>query len=121
MPFPRVGTQALSGTKPTSSATRRETDIGETTSLPGGTPANEAARNAWAESFIAACVAKGVSAVGITDHHDVALAPYVQRAGAASQPPVIVYPGIEITCSDDAQCIALLTRVMTRNASEAFA
>jgi AAA domain, putative AbiEii toxin, Type IV TA system/AAA domain len=80
--------------------------IGPST-LPGGTPADEAAREAWAAGFIAECLARGISAVAITDHHDIVLAPYVQRAGAASSPPVVVYPGIEITCSDDAQCIAV--------------
>jgi chromosome segregation protein len=45
--------------------------------------------------------------VGITDHHDVALAPYVQAAAPSVHLPVVVFPGIEITCSDDAQCIVL--------------
>jgi chromosome segregation protein len=80
--------------------------IGPTT-LPGATPADEAARDAWAARLIAECVARGISAIAITDHHDIVLAPYLQRAGAASSPPVVVYPGIEITCSDDAQCIAV--------------
>jgi hypothetical protein len=75
--------------------------------LPGTTPADEAAREAWASRFIEECVVRGISTVAITDHHDIVLAPYLQRAGAALSPPVIVYPGIEITCSDDAQCIAL--------------
>jgi chromosome segregation protein len=80
--------------------------IGPTT-LPGATPADEAAREAWAARLIAECVARGISVVAITDHHDIVLVPYLQRAGAASRPPVVVYPGIEITCSDDAQCIAV--------------
>jgi ABC-type multidrug transport system ATPase subunit len=75
--------------------------------LPGITPADEAAREAWAARFIAECVARGISTVAVTDHHDIILASYLQRAGAASSPPIVVYPGIEITCSDDAQCIAL--------------
>jgi hypothetical protein len=76
-------------------------------SLPGGTPADEAARDAWAAAFIAECVARGIAAVAITDHHDFAISPYIQRAGLASDPPVIVHPGIEITCTDDAQCLAV--------------
>jgi chromosome segregation protein len=79
-----------------------------TATLPGGTPTDEAAREAWAASFVAACVKRGISAVAITDPHDIAMAPYLQRAGAASNPQVVVFPGVEITCSDDAQCIAVL-------------
>src|ERR1700738_5305065 len=75
--------------------------------LPGGNLADEAARDAWAVAFISECIVRGITAVAITDHHDFALAPYVQRAGRASVPPVIVHPGIEITCSDDAQCLAI--------------
>jgi chromosome segregation protein len=76
------------------------------TTLPGGTPAEEAAREAWAGLFIAECISRGITAVAITDHHDVALAPYLQRAAQAKG--VIVYPGIEVTCSDNAQCLAIL-------------
>jgi RecF/RecN/SMC family protein len=77
-------------------------------SLPGGTPENEQRRKDWAASFVAACVAKGVSVVGITDHHDTALVPYIQEAAEWSETPVIVYPGIEVTCSDDAQSIIIV-------------
>ena len=77
-------------------------------SLPGGTPENEQGRKDWAASFVAACVAKGVSVVGITDHHDTALVPYIQEAAEWSETPVIVYPGIEVTCSDDAQSIIIV-------------
>jgi energy-coupling factor transporter ATP-binding protein EcfA2 len=77
-----------------------------TTTLPGGTPTAETAREAWAASFIAECISRGVTAVAITDHHDVVLAPYLQRAAQAKG--VIVYPGMEVTCSDNAQCLAIL-------------
>jgi hypothetical protein len=77
-------------------------------SLPGGTPENEQGRKDWAASFVAACVAKGVSVVGITDHHDCALVPYIQEAAEWSETPVIVYPGIEVTCSDNAQSIIIV-------------
>lgn len=75
--------------------------------LPGGTPDAEAARHAWAAEFIAACVARRIAAVAITDHHDIALVPYIQKAGLAADPAIIVFPGFEVTCSDDAQCLAI--------------
>jgi hypothetical protein len=77
-----------------------------TTNLPGGTPAEENARETWAELFIAECLGRGITAVAITDHHDVVFAPYLQRAAQAEG--VIVFPGIEVTCSDNAQCLAIL-------------
>jgi chromosome segregation protein len=77
------------------------------TRLPGGSPADEAVREAWAATFVGECVKRGLSAVAITDHHDIGLAPYLQRAGISSGPQIVVFPGIEITCSDDAQCIAV--------------
>ena len=73
--------------------------------LPGGDPDAEAAREAWALGFIEECIKRGVTAVAITDHHDIAFAPYLQRASAGTG--VIVYPGVEITCQDNAQCLAL--------------
>src|SRR5258707_10037460 len=64
-------------------------------------------RKAWATGFISACVDRGITAVAITDHHDVALTPYIQAAAEAADKAVIVYHGLEITCSDDAQCLAI--------------
>jgi chromosome segregation protein len=46
-------------------------------SLPGGTAADEAAREAWAAAFIAECVKRGIAAVAIADHHDI-----VSRVGS---------------------------------------
>lgn len=77
------------------------------TILPGGTLEKEDARDEWARTFIKACSDKGIYVVAITDHHDVALVSYIQKAGAASMPPVVVYPGVEVTCSDDAQCLVI--------------
>jgi ABC-type multidrug transport system ATPase subunit len=76
-------------------------------SLPGNSGEEISAREAWAAEFIAACVTKGLSAVAITDHHDIVLAAYVQRAGEESNPPVSIYPGVEITCADAAQCLVI--------------
>jgi len=77
-----------------------------TTSLPGGGEAEEEARLAWVAEFIRACKDRGLSIVSITDHHDICLTDYV-RIAAADHKDLIFYPGIEITCKDNAQCIVI--------------
>ncbi|MCJ2044139.1 AAA family ATPase [Methylobacterium sp. J-078] len=76
--------------------------------LPGGTPELEDRRHAWADAFVAAAVAKGLHGIAVTDHHDVALLPYVIAAAGRSGHPLVVFPGLEITCKDAVQCLALL-------------
>jgi chromosome segregation protein len=78
-----------------------------TTSLPGGTPEHEQARADWAESFVREAAARGISAIAVTDHHDVCMASYVQAAARQLDSGLLVYAGIEITCKDNAQCIAI--------------
>jgi chromosome segregation protein len=78
-----------------------------TTTLPGGTPDLEQARADWAEAFVREASARKVMAVAITDHHDVCMATYVQAAAKRLNTGILVYPGIEITCKDNAQCIAI--------------
>jgi hypothetical protein len=80
--------------------------IGKTT-LPGGAPEHEQARADWAEAFVRQAVARGVTAIAITDHHDVCMASYVQNAAKRLDMDILVYAGIEITCKDNAQCIAI--------------
>lgn len=77
--------------------------------LAGGSPANEAGRQAWADAFVAEAIARGLGAVAITDHHDVAFLPYVIDAAARAEAEVVpvVYPGIEVTCADNVQCLAI--------------
>lgn len=83
------------------------------TQLPGTTPEEEAARDAWANAFIAACVSKGLHVVAVTDHHDVCMAAYVQRAAERDGNRVLVFPGVEVTCSDDAQCLTIIEPTST--------
>jgi ABC-type dipeptide/oligopeptide/nickel transport system ATPase subunit len=78
-----------------------------TISLPGGTPEYEHARANWAEDFVRAAATRGVTAIAVTDHHDVCMARYVQAAAKRLDSGVLVYAGIEITCKDNAQCIAV--------------
>ncbi|WP_455271685.1 TrlF family AAA-like ATPase [Rhizobium herbae] len=76
-------------------------------SLPGGTEQFEAARQAWAAEYIAAAKAKGLSMVAVTDHHDICLADYI-RVAAAEELDFLFFPGVEITCSDNSQCLLIL-------------
>lgn len=73
--------------------------------LAGGTHARKAEGHAWADAF-AEAVRRGLGAVAVTDHHDVAFLPYVIAAQLGPDRRLIVFPGIKITCSDDVQCLA---------------
>lgn len=75
--------------------------------LPGGDEAAELAREQWAESFIRAAEAARLQAVAISDHHDVCLSAYVLEAATRLNSTVRVFPAVEITCSDNAQCIVI--------------
>ena len=73
--------------------------------LPSGSRELEAARCAWATSFISAAAGKGLGIVAVTDHHDACFVRYVRQA--AREGGVTLFPGIEITCSDNVQCLAI--------------
>lgn len=77
--------------------------------LPGGTAARKTERVAWAERFLTEAAGRGLGALAVTDHHDIAFLPYVidafARGGIDAAP--VVFPGVEITCSDDVQCLAI--------------
>jgi AAA domain len=78
-----------------------------TTNLPGGSEELELARNEWADSFVGACISAKLTAVAITDHHDICLASYVKSAAKRSVDGIMVFCGVEITCSDNCQCLVL--------------
>ena len=73
-------------------------------------------RREYASRFIQACRDKGLDAVAITDHHDLAFVSYIRDAASSELdedgnliPPgrqVVVFPGIELTLS--VPCQALL-------------
>jgi len=83
----------------------------------GPKPVSDADRNTYAERFVLACRQKGVNAVAITDHHDLAFFPYIKAAANNEvddngQPLIdsqklVVFPGIELTLSNP-PCQALL-------------
>jgi chromosome segregation protein len=82
----------------------------------GECPVTDEERRSYAAEFISACRRKGLEAVAITDHHDLAMFPYIrqaamtetddtgQRVPAPAQ--VIIFPGIELTL--DVPCQAIL-------------
>jgi chromosome segregation protein len=83
----------------------------------GPKPISEADRNAYAERFVLACREKGVNAVAITDHHDLAFFPFIKAAAnnevddngqpISDNEKLIVFPGIELTLSNP-PCQALI-------------
>jgi chromosome segregation protein len=78
--------------------------------LPGGTEETEAAREAWADGFVAKCIQLKLDAVAITDHHDFCFVEYVQRACERLPKEIVppwVLPGVEVTCRDAVQCLIL--------------
>lgn len=84
----------------------------------GAVPVEDGDRDAYARSLIAACREKGVQAIALTDHHDLAFVPYVRRAAAEERRPdgsplndrerIVVFPGLELTLAVPCQAILLL-------------
>jgi chromosome segregation protein len=75
--------------------------------LPGGDPLAEKARQDWAESFVRAAEAAKLQAVAVSDHHDVCLSKYVIEATQRLSSSLRVFPAVEVTCADNAQCLAI--------------
>lgn len=84
----------------------------------GADRVTEADRMAYATMLVEACRAKGLNAIAITDHHDMAFIPFVKRAALAETdangaplPPeqrLVVFPGIELTLAVPCQAILVL-------------
>ncbi|MCP8896726.1 hypothetical protein KYK29_17510 [Shinella daejeonensis] len=49
----------------------------------GGNHVTEAERMAYAARLVEACREKGLNAIAVTDHHDMAFVPFVKRAALA--------------------------------------
>ncbi|MFM2044696.1 MAG: hypothetical protein RLY86_3272 [Pseudomonadota bacterium] len=77
--------------------------------LPGGTTELEGERAAWADRFVAACTARRLTAFAVTDHHDYALLEHIKAAVSRLDPETRpwFFPGMEVTCTDSAQCLVL--------------
>ena len=72
----------------------------------------EAERLQWASEFIGQCVARQLKAVALTDHHDMIMVPYVQKAieerrNCDPHFDLWFFPGMEITARGGKQCIII--------------
>ncbi len=84
----------------------------------GSRPVTDEDRSEYADRFIAACRAKRLDAVAITDHHDVCYFPYIRDAaqretGEDGKPVpderrIVVFPGMELTLGVPCQALLLL-------------
>lgn len=84
----------------------------------GADRVTEEERMAYATSLVEACRQKGLSAIAITDHHDMTFVPYVKRASLAetdekgkplpAEQRLVVFPGIELTLAVPCQAILIL-------------
>jgi type III restriction enzyme len=69
-------------------------------------------RQIWADSFVDRCVIRELQAIGLTDHHEMVMVPYVQEAIArrkAADPSfdLWLFPGMELTARNGVQCLIL--------------
>ena len=72
----------------------------------------EAARAEWAKAFVDRCVSRGLQAVALTDHHEMVMVPYIERAiqeRKQADPGVDLwlFPGMELTASGGKQCLII--------------
>lgn len=83
----------------------------------GDCPSTNEERKSYASEFIAACHDKGLTAVAITDHHDMAFIPYIRQAAQTEVdtdgnplPPdqqITVFPGMELTLGIPCQALLI--------------
>lgn len=83
----------------------------------GKRPVSDEERRDYARAFVAACRAKGLEAVAITDHHDVAFFKYIREAAHAEtddagralpeEKRLVVFPGMELTLGIPCQALLL--------------
>lgn len=71
-----------------------------------------AARTQWAKEFVDQCIAKGLEAVALTDHHEMIMIPYVQEVIAARKKAdpdfdLWLFPGMELTANGGKQCLII--------------
>ncbi|MAW79352.1 MAG: hypothetical protein CMI63_03885 [Parvularcula sp.] len=72
----------------------------------------DAARMQWAVEFVDLCESKGLEAIALTDHHEMVMVPYVQRAiedrvKSDTDFRLWLFPGMELTASGGKQCLIL--------------
>ena len=91
----------------------------------GSDHVTDAERMTYAASLVDACRAKGLNAIAITGHHDMAFIPFVKRAAAAETDAggtvlpqdqrLVVFPGIELTLAVPCQAILILDAEFEEN------
>lgn len=90
--------------------------VGQGDALHGGALATAAdvdsQRAEWAKQFIDACIARGLQAIALTDHHEMVMMPYVRdeiasRKTADAAFDLWLFPGMELTALNGVQCIIL--------------
>ena len=84
----------------------------------GSDAVTEEERCQYARDFVAACRAKGLQAVAITDHHDLTFFRYIREAALSETDEVgkllpardqlVVFPGIELTLAVPCQALVIL-------------
>ena len=72
----------------------------------------DAARAEWAKAFVDQCITNGLRAVALTDHHEMVMVPYVQKAieeRRQTDPDLDLwlFPGMELTASGGKQCLII--------------
>ncbi|MEQ9641749.1 MAG: AAA family ATPase [Alphaproteobacteria bacterium] len=72
----------------------------------------------WAFEFVDACIAKGLEVIALTDHHEMVMVPYVQKAIAerkTSTPSLDLWllPGMELTANGGKQCLIIFDADLT--------
>lgn len=87
--------------------------------LPGGTEESEDARRSWSRSFLNECDNRDLSVVAITDHHDFRMAEYT-AVEAQIHGKIGVFRGIEVTCQDNVQCLAIFEPACESNVLSKF-
>jgi type III restriction enzyme len=74
-----------------------------------------ARRDEWSEDFLNKCVAEGLSAIAITDHHEGTYVYNVIEVARKIHPDRIwVFPGMELTCKDSCQALLLFDANLTQ-------
>jgi len=83
----------------------------------GDRPVTEEERKSYATDFVAACRAKGISAVAISDHHDMEFVDYIRAAAEAEEDGhgnvlsaehrLVVFPAMELTLVQPCQAIII--------------
>lgn len=82
------------------------------TSVPATAADVETARAEWAQIFVEQCVTVGLQAVALTDHHEMVMVPYIQRAiedRKRTDPnfDLWFFPAMELTASGGKQCLII--------------